>query len=66
MSFDPDSTIDKSSLQYSVTPEWDSIAHMTLIAALEDEFGITFETEEVIEMGNYQIIEDILTKKLVV
>lgn len=33
---------------------WDSLHHMNLIAALEDEFGIEFEPDDVIEITSYQ------------
>ena len=30
----------KDELEYNTIPEWDSVAHMTLIAALEEAFDI--------------------------
>ena len=38
-----DSSALKDSLKYNEIPEWDSIGHMSLISALEDEFKITIE-----------------------
>lgn len=35
---------------------WDSIAHMNLVVALEEEFGITFNDQQMIEMLNYPLI----------
>jgi len=35
------------SLRFNETPQWDSIAHLLLIAALEKEFGIQFTALEV-------------------
>ncbi len=29
---------------FGTAPGWDSLAHMELIAQLEDEFGVLFET----------------------
>ena len=37
-------------LEYGSIPQWDSIAHMSLIAGLEDEFDIMIETDDVIDM----------------
>ncbi|MFH1156946.1 MAG: AMP-binding protein [Pseudomonadota bacterium] len=34
-------------MQFNDTPQWDSIAHLTLIAGLEKEFGIEFNAAEV-------------------
>ena len=33
-------------LKYNEIDEWDSIGHMTLVAALEEEFKITLETDD--------------------
>ncbi len=49
-------------LQYNSIPEWDSVAHMTLIANLEDEFGIMLDTDDIIAMSSVGTIREILTK----
>ncbi len=36
---------------------WDSLKHLTLILALEEEFGITIPDEEVGGLVNYKLIE---------
>ena len=43
---------------------WDSIGHLNLIVSLEDEFEIKFTDEEIIEMLNFNLIEEILIQKL--
>ena len=40
-------------LEYQSIPAWDSVGHMSMIAALEDEFDVSFEMDDVIEFGNY-------------
>ena len=40
---------------YQCVPSWDSVGHMGLIAALEEEFNIIMETEDIIEFGSYTI-----------
>ena len=40
-------------LKYNEIPEWDSIGHMTLISGLEEGFGISIETDDIID--NYTI-----------
>ena len=45
--------------------DWDSLNHLTLIAALEEEFSIDIEPEEIIEMyKGYDILKLIVLKKL--
>lgn len=35
---------------------WDSVHHMNLILALEDEFGITFTDEQTVDLLNVRLI----------
>lgn len=42
---------------------WDSLKHMNLIVALEEEFGVQFKDDEIVEMMNYSLIKLILSKK---
>jgi acyl carrier protein len=39
-----------------VTKNWDSLRHMTLILSLEEEFGIQFSDDEVLDLISYQKI----------
>ena len=39
---------------------WDSLHHMNLVAALEDEFSIELEPEEVMEMTSYKAVLETL------
>lgn len=49
-------------LKYNEIPEWDSIGHMTLISSLEEEFNITFETDDIIDFSSYKKGKEILKK----
>lgn len=49
-----------ASLAYRGIEEWDSVAHMRLVAELEDAFDIMIETEDVIDMSSYPVIKEIL------
>ena len=49
-------------LLYSSVKEWDSVAHMALVAALEEEFEIMLDTEEVIDMSSFMVAVEILKK----
>ena len=39
-------------LKYNEIPEWDSIGHMTLISGLEEGFGISIETDDIIDFSS--------------
>ena len=41
-------------IKYNDVPEWDSIGHMTLMSALEDEFKVTLETDDIIDFSSYK------------
>ena len=43
---------------------WDSIRHLNLILALEEEFNISIPDEEVGDLVNYKLIELIVNEQL--
>ena len=47
----------------SNTEGWDSLKHMNLIIALEEEFNIEFTDEEIIDSMNYALILNIIEAK---
>ena len=49
-------------LRYATIPEWDSIAHMSVIAALEDAFGIMIDMDDVIAMSSVGKAREIIAK----
>tara|TARA_A100001015_G_C14761558_1_gene621648 strand:- start:80 stop:322 length:243 start_codon:yes stop_codon:yes gene_type:complete len=49
-------------IQYNEVDEWDSIGHMTLISALEEEYKITFETDDIIDFSSFKKGIEILKK----
>ena len=49
-------------LKYNEIPEWDSIGHMTLISNLEDEFEISFETDDIVDFSSFIKGKEILKK----
>lgn len=54
--------IDVTGLEYRGIPQWDSVAHMQLVAEIEDAFDIMLDTEDVIEMSSYAKAVEILAK----
>jgi acyl carrier protein len=37
---------------------WDSVAHVTLLSSIAEEFGLTFELEDYEELVSYPLIVD--------
>ncbi|ALA85206.1 MULTISPECIES: acyl carrier protein [Stenotrophomonas] len=49
-------------LRYNTIPQWDSIAHMSVVAALEEAFGVMIDMDEVIDMSSVGKAREILRK----
>lgn len=49
-------------LTYGEIVEWDSVGHMSLIAAIEDSFDIMMETDDIIDLSSYEKGKEILAK----
>lgn len=46
--------VEVENLKYRDIGAWDSVGHMSLVAAIEDEFGIRLETDQVIDLNSFQ------------
>ena len=57
-----DEKVFSEKLEYNEIPEWDSIGHMTLMSGLEESFGITLETDDIIDFSSYKKGTEILEK----
>ncbi|MCJ8329878.1 MAG: acyl carrier protein [Lentisphaeria bacterium] len=49
-------------LKYQTVELWDSVGHMSLIAALEDAYEIMLDTDDIIDFSSYEIGKEILNK----
>ena len=49
-------------LKYNEIEEWDSIGHMTLIAALEEKFSISIDTDDIVDFSSFKKGKEILKK----
>lgn len=49
-------------LSYQGLAQWDSMAHMGLIAVIEEEFGIMFDTDDVIDLSSFAKARTIVQK----
>ena len=54
------------SLAYNSIREWDSVAHMALIAELERAFDVMLDTDDVIDLSSVGKAKEILAKYQVV
>lgn len=49
-------------LEYQGVGSWDSVGHMSLMAALEDAFDIMLDTDDIIDFSSFQKGKEILKK----
>jgi acyl carrier protein len=49
-------------LAYNSIPEWDSVAHMALVAEIELVFDIMLDTDDIIDMSSVGKAKTILAK----
>tara|TARA_B110000858_G_scaffold198020_1_gene262091 strand:- start:1494 stop:1739 length:246 start_codon:yes stop_codon:yes gene_type:complete len=60
--FEVEETVINEKLEYQSIPEWDSIGHMGLIAALEEAYDISIDTDDVIDFSSFEKGKEILRK----
>ena len=54
--------IDVATTAYRITRQWDSVAHMQLVAAIELAFDLMLDTDDVIGMSSYERAREIVRK----
>lgn len=42
------------SFTFKAVPQWDSVAHLSLVSELEDAFGVMFDAEDILHYGSYE------------
>ncbi len=60
--FAVEKTVLNEEFVYQCVPEWDSVGHMGMIAAIEDTFDIMMEMDDIIDFGSFTIGMEILVK----
>jgi len=55
LSLGPDS--DVTGVRQLSTPGWDSLAHVSLVAAIESEFGISIDIADSLELTSYPAVK---------
>lgn len=53
---------DVEQLEYQQIEEWDSVAHMQLMAVLEEKFDIELDIDDIIDFSGFKVGIDILKK----
>lgn len=49
-------------LEYQTIPQWDSVGHMGLVAAVEDAFDIMMDTDDIIDFNSFEKGIELLKK----
>ena len=49
-------------LEYQSIPQWDSVGHMSLMAAIEDAFDIMMDTDDIIDFSSFEKGKEIVGK----
>jgi acyl carrier protein len=49
-------------LAYREIDKWDSLAHMSLVAGIEDEFDVLLDTDDVIDLSSFAKAREILER----
>ena len=61
-SLDLDDNFEVDQLGYRQIEPWDSVAHMVLIAEVEDRFDVMLDTDDVIDLSSFGQCVTILAK----
>ena len=62
--FDDDSIVMGEETSAKDIEDWDSLTHITLISAVEEEFGIKFSMKDVLGMKNVGEMVDIIMEDM--
>ena len=57
-----DDSVDVTTLTYRGHPNWTSLGHMTLVAALEDKFDVMLDSQDILDMSSYDKVVEIMAK----
>ena len=60
--FDEDITVTPDTTAADIE-DWDSLTHITLVSAIEDEFRMKFSMKEVVGMNNVGELADIVASR---
>lgn len=58
------STAEIQAASQSSVSQWDSVATVTLVAVIEEEFGVVIEPAELEEFVSFRLVHDLIASKL--
>lgn len=61
-----DQTITEESCSINTIEQWDSLQQIRLVLALEQEFDIEFDDEEIPQLTNFSTIQSLVSDKTLV
>jgi acyl carrier protein len=47
----------------NITAHWDSVNHLRVVLAIEEEFGIQFASQDILDMHNLALIKTIMGER---
>ena len=59
----PDTAV--TTLEFGQHPHWDSLGHMTLVAAIENRFSVTLDGDEVMRLNSFAAAIEIFVARKV-
>ena len=59
-----DETVELSSLAYHESPQWDSVAHLSLLNAIEEAYGFELEPDELMAMTDYAGVREVIERRV--
>ena len=62
--FDDNSIIVDETTTAADIDDWDSLTHISLLAAIEDEFGIRFNMKDVVSMKDVGEMADLIEEQI--
>ena len=60
--FSAPADVNTNELVYNEYPGWDSVGHMTLVAALEEQYDCMLEMEDILDMSSYTKVCEIMAR----
>jgi len=51
---------DLSAVRPNQTPQWDSLGHVTLVAALESEFNVNLDMADALRINSLEVAREVL------
>ena len=61
---DNDSIVLRRETTAADVEDWDSVAHVRIMVAVEEEFGVRFDTDELSDIPNVGVLVDLVQRKL--